>query len=330
MGLAPICMDKTWWVSTIPAVVKANNLVDGFLLFSIFMAVLLAVFLTWALSPGGLARKNSRNRLGPRGFPFFGSLFSLTHGLAHRTLACMASKQAATNLMAFSLGSTPAVIKSDPQITREILTSPNFANRPIKATAKKLMFSRAIGFAPDGTYWRLQRRISSTHLFAPKRIAAHENSRQLDCGSLLCAIAKEQSSNGIVVLRKNLQAAALNNIMVTVFGKRYDLCQGDDDEAKELQEIVREGFEILGAFNWSDYLPWLSYFYDPFRINERCSVLVPRVKKLINQIIEQHRLNQSSKVADSSDFVSVLLSLDGNDKLNEEDMVAVLWVGINL
>ncbi|KAB2025145.1 hypothetical protein ES319_D06G131800v1 [Gossypium barbadense] len=331
MGLAPICIDKTWWVSTYPAIVKANNLVDGFLLFSIFMAVLLGGFLTWALSPGGLAWKNGRNRLGevpvpgPRGFPFFGSLFSLTHGLAHRTLACMASKQAATNLMAFSLGSTPAVITSDPQIAREILTSPHFANRPIKATAKKLMFSRAIGFAPDGTYWRLLRRISSTHLFAPKRIAAHEKSRQLDCGSLLCAIAKEQSSNGIVVLRKHLQAAALNNIMVTVFGKRYDLCQGDDDEAKELQEIVREGFEILGAFNWSDYLPWLSYFYDPFRINERCSVLVPRVKKLVNQIIEQHRLNQSSKVADSSDFVSVLLSLDGDDKLNEEDMEAVLW-----
>ncbi|TYH66737.1 hypothetical protein ES332_D06G143700v1 [Gossypium tomentosum] len=331
MGLAPICIDKTWWVSTFPAIVKANNLVDGFLLFSIFMAVLLGGFLTWALSPGGLAWKNGRNRLGevpvpgPRGFPFFGSLFSLTHGLAHRTLACMASKQAATNLMAFSLGSTPAVITSDPQIAREILTSPHFANRPIKATAKKLMFSRAIGFAPDGTYWRLLRRISSTHLFAPKRIAAHEKSRQLDCGSLLCAIAKEQSSNGIVVLRKHLQAAALNNIMVTVFGKRYDLCQGDDDEAKELQEIVREGFEILGAFNWSDYLPWLSYFYDPFRINERCSVLVPRVKKLVNQIIEQHRLNQSSKVADSSDFVSVLLSLDGDDKLNEEDMEAVLW-----
>ncbi|MBA0662200.1 hypothetical protein Goklo_006376 [Gossypium klotzschianum] len=331
MGLAPICIDKTWLVSTFPAIVKANNLVDGFLLFSIFMAVLLGGFLTWALSPGGLAWKNGRNRLGevpvpgPRGFPFFGSLFSLTHGLAHRTLACMASKQAATNLMAFSLGSTPAVITSDPQIAREILTSPHFANRPIKATAKKLMFSRAIGFAPDGTYWRLLRRISSTHLFAPKRIAAHEKSRQLDCGSLLCAIAKEQSSNGIVVLRKHLQAAALNNIMVTVFGKRYDLCQGDDDEAKELQEIVREGFEILGAFNWSDYLPWLCYFYDPFRINERCSVLVPRVKKLVNQIIEQHRLNQSSKVADSADFVSVLLSLDGDDKLNEEDMEAVLW-----
>ena len=284
MGLAQISFDKTWWVSTLPAFVEIQNLLDSFLLFCIFMTVLLAGILTWALSPGGLAWKNGRNHIGQvpipgtRGLPFFGSLFSLSHGLAHRTLSCMASKQAATKLMAFSLGSTPAVVTSDPQIAREILTSPHFANRPIKTSAKKLMFNRAIGFAPNGTYWRLLRRFSSTHLFAPKRIAAHESGRQLDCAAMLCAIAIEQSSNGLVVLRKHLQAAALNNIMGTVFGKRYELTQ-KDDEAKELQEIVREGFDILGAFNWSDYLPWLSYFYDPSRINERCSILVPRVKK---------------------------------------------------
>ncbi|KAJ6773991.1 CYTOCHROME P450 FAMILY 78 PROTEIN [Salix purpurea] len=58
----------------------------------------------------------------------------------------MASSQAATQLMAFSLGSTPAIVTSDPQIAREILTSPHFADRPIKLSAKSLMFSRAIGF----------------------------------------------------------------------------------------------------------------------------------------------------------------------------------------
>ncbi|XWS21841.1 hypothetical protein CRYUN_Cryun30bG0090200 [Craigia yunnanensis] len=330
MGLAQISIDKTWWVSTLPAFVDIQNLLDSFLLFGIFMTVLLAGILTWDFSPGGLAWKNGRNQIGQvpipgtRGLPFFGSLFSLSHGLAHSTLSCMASKQAATKLMAFSLGSAPAVVTSDPQIARDILTSPHFANRPIKTSAKKLMFSRAIGFAPNGTYWRLLRRISSSHLFAPKRIAAHESGRQLDCAAMLCAIAIDQSSNGLVVLRKHLQAAALNNIMGTVFGKRYELTQ-NDDEAKELQEIAREAFDLLGAFNWSDYLPWLSYFYDPSRINERCSILVPRVKKLVNQIIEEHRINQSTKIADSSDFVDVLLSLDGDEMLNKEDMIAVLW-----
>ena len=329
-------LDTTWWVFTLPAVLETQNLFNGFVLFSIFMSLLSIGFLTWAFSTGGLAWKNGRNQMGsvpirgPRGLPLFGSLFSLSHGLAHRTLARMASIHGATQLMAFSLGSTPAIITSDPKTAREILTSPHFANRPIKQSAKTLMFSRAIGFAPNGTYWRLLRRISSNHLFAPKRIAAHEAGRQMDCAIMLDAITTEQSLHGGVVLRNHLQAAALNNIMGTVFGKRYDLTC-NSDEAKELNELVREGFELLGAFNWSDYLPWLSYLYDPFCVNQRCSELVPRVRKLVKKIIDEHRyrLGDSSKLSDHADFVDVLLSLDGDEKLEEDDMVAVLWVCIN-
>ncbi|KAL4651660.1 hypothetical protein ACB092_01G176900 [Castanea dentata] len=325
-------LDTTWWVFTLPAVLETQNLFNGFVLFSIFMSLLSIGFLTWAFSTGGLAWKNGRNQMGsvpipgPRGLPLFGSLFSLSHGLAHRTLARMASIHEATQLMAFSLGSTPAIITSDPKTAREILTSPHFANRPIKQSAKTLMFSRAIGFAPNGTYWRLLRRISSNHLFAPKRLAAHEAGRQMDCAIMLDAITTEQSLHGGVVLRNHLQAAALNNIMGTVFGKRYDLTC-NSVEAKELNELVREGFELLGAFNWSDYLPWLSYLYDPFCVNQRCSELVPRVRKLVKKIIDEHRyrLGDSSKLSDNADFVDVLLSLDGDEKLEEDDMVAVLW-----
>lgn len=332
MDFASTSVDKSWWVFTLPAIIQNQNLFNVYVLISIFIAFLFIGLLTsWVFSNGGFAWKNGRNQLGSvsipgrRGLPFFGSIFNLSYGLAHRTLACMASSQAAKKLMAFSLGSTPVVVTSDPVIAREILTSSHFANRPIKQSAKSLMFSRAIGFAPNGSYWRLLRRVASTHLFAPKRIAAHESGRQIDCVAMLNAIDKEQSVNGFVTLRKHLQAAALNNIMGTVFGKRYNTMQLSD-EAKELHEIVREGFEILGAFNWSDYLPWLKYFYDPFRINHRCSILVPRIMNLVKQIIMEHQLKDSKMLCDNSDFVDVLLSLDGDEKLNEEDMIAVLWV----
>ncbi|KAF5208215.1 Cytochrome p450 [Thalictrum thalictroides] len=142
---------------------------------------------------------------------------------------------------------------------------------------------------------------------------------------MLKHIAKEQSSYGTVGLRKHLKDAALNNIMGSVFGKRYDVAH-DSEELNELRDMVREGFELLGAFNWSDHLPWLCYFYDPFRINERCAALVPRVRKLVQGIINEHRNGGTNKMlSDSADFVDVLLSLSGEEKLEENDMIAVLW-----
>ncbi|CAK9154201.1 unnamed protein product [Ilex paraguariensis] len=315
------------------AILETQNLRNTLLFFSVFMAIIIVILINWAFSTGGPAWKNGRNHMGrasipgPRGLPIFGSLLSLSHGLAHRTLASMALSQAASiPLMAFSLGSTPAVVASDPHTAQEILTSPHFADRPIKQSAKQLMFSRAIGFAPNGPYWRLLRKIAASHLFAPKRIIAHEPGRQLDCAAMLIAIAQEQCLHGAVVLRKHLQLASLNSIMGLVFGKKYDPMHESD--ARELHEIVREGFELLGAFNWSDYLPWLKYFNDPYRIHERCSALVPRVKTLVKQIIEEHQSGKPSKISNDSDFVDILLCLEGEEKLQEDDMVAILWVSM--
>ncbi|KAJ6990776.1 cytochrome P450 78A7 [Populus alba x Populus x berolinensis] len=330
MELNLVTKDTSWWVFTLPAFLGSKSLLDGFILFSLAMAFVSLAFFTWAFAVGGIAWKNGRNRKGhrsipgPRGLPVFGSLFTLSRGLAHRTLASMAWSRANTQLMAFSLGSTPVVVASDPHIAREILTSPSFADRPIKQSAKSLMFSRAIGFAPSGTYWRLLRRIASTHLFSPRRILAHESLRQLECTTMLRNITNEQRLNGFVTLRKHLQFASLNNIMGSVFGKIYDMSQ-DRQELEELRDMVREGFELLGAFNWCDYLTWLNYFYDPFRIQKRCSELVPRVRKLVKDIIEEHRLGEPGKVGDDGDFVDVLLSLEGEEKLQDDDMVAVLW-----
>ena len=144
---------------------------------------------------------------------------------------------------------------------------------------------------------------------------------------MLSNIGTEQKLSGTVLLRKHLQAASLNNIMGSVFGKRYDTeTAQDSEELDELKDMVQEGFELLGAFNWSDYLPWLSNFYDPFRIKERCAKLVPRVRKLVRDIIEEHRAAGPRSLSDNADFVDVLLSLEGEEKLQEDDMVAVLWV----
>ncbi|WOL11535.1 hypothetical protein Cni_G20298 [Canna indica] len=326
--------DSNWWVFTLPAFLGADTLHcdPPLLVLSLFIAFVSLGLFSWTMSPGGVAWSHGRSRRGhipipgPRGLPVFGSLFTLARPLPHRALAALSAASCAKSLMAFSIGSTPAVVSSDTAIAREMLSHPAFADRPLKYSARELMFSRAIGFAPSGTYWRLLRRIASAHLFSPRRVAAHESGRQSDCTAMISAITAEQTRTGFVRLRTHLQNAALNNIMGSVFGRRYDISRPDGDpEAEELKAMVREGFELLGAFNWSDHLPWLARLFDPCNVKKRCAALVPRVRKLVSGVIAEHRRRGQNPKVDNADFVNVLLSLEGDEKLDEDDMIAVLW-----
>lgn len=61
--------------------------------------------------------------------------------LAHRRIADAAEKFGAKRLMAFSLGETRVIVTCNPDVAKEILNSPVFADRPVKESAYSLMFN---------------------------------------------------------------------------------------------------------------------------------------------------------------------------------------------
>ncbi|KAK6947999.1 Cytochrome P450 [Dillenia turbinata] len=298
-------------------------------LFSLFicLAWLATASLYWA-HPGGPAwgkyywRKRGAKAKpipGPRGVPLLGSM-SLMANLPHHRLATMAERLGAKRLMAFSLGETRAIVTCNPDVAKEILNSSVFADRPVKESAYRLMFNRAIGFASYGVYWRTLRRITATHLFCPKQINGSE-AKRFDIASQMMFVISSLGDEEIHV-RDILKRASLNNMMCLVFGKNYEL-GSSNCERDELSRLVEEGYELLGKLNLSDHLPWLANF-DPQRIRFRCSKLVPKVKRFVDRIISDHKTRGAASQADH-DFVDVLLSLHGPDKLSHQDMVAVLW-----
>ncbi|KAM3190152.1 hypothetical protein ACQJBY_068388 [Aegilops geniculata] len=305
-----------------------------------FVAVLLAAFvvtslLHWA-SQGGAAwgrywwtRKGlgiGEARIpGPRGFPVIGSMGLMT-GLAHRKLAAAAAGNVrCRRLMAFSMGETRVVVTADPDVARELLASPAFADRPVKESAYGLMFHHAIGFAPYGAYWRTLRRVSSSHLFSPRQVAASAAQRAVIARQMVDAM-RPVGGAGVkhVEARRFLKRASLHNVMWSVFGRRYELDEAGSGEAAELKSLVDEGYDLLGQLNWSDHLPWLARF-DPQKIWSRCSALVPRVNCFVGRIIDEHRAARNEDADAVVDFTDVLLSLQGSDKLSDADMIAVLW-----
>lgn len=261
---------------------------------------------------------------GPRGLPLIGSMNMMASSLAHHRIAAIAETCKAKRLMAFSLGDTRVIVTCNPEVAKEILNSSVFADRPVKESAYSLMFNRAIGFAPYGVYWRTLRRIAATHLFCPKQIKNSEEQRRFIGDEMVNLFGRHGHERSFFV-REVVKRASLNNMMVSIFGRKYKL-DCDSNEVDELRGLVDEGYDLLGTLNWSDHLPWLAQF-DPQNIRVRCSNLVPKVNSFVGRIIAQHRARTNEE---ARDFVDVLLCLQGADKLSDSDMIAVLWVSYRI
>ncbi|PKI77929.1 hypothetical protein CRG98_001549 [Punica granatum] len=299
-------------------------------------ALISAAVFTLFYVPGGLAwalsRPQRRHIPGPSGLPVVGIVAAFLGPLTHRVLSRLAAASNAKKLMAFSVGFTRYVIASDPETAKEMLSSSAFADRPLKESAYELLFHRAMGFAPYGEYWRNLRRISATHLFSPRRIAASGPFRQEIGLKMVSEIESSMSLHGAVEIRRVLHFGSLNNVMKSVFGRCYDF-HGNDIASVELKSLVREGYDLLGVFNWSDHFPILGWF-DLQGVRRRCRKLVERVNAFVGNVIEEHRAKRAANGgADgghggddgSGDFVDVLLDLEKENRLSDSDLVAVLW-----
>ncbi|XP_042394224.1 cytochrome P450 78A5-like [Zingiber officinale] len=275
--------------------------------------------------PGGLSwaltKPHGRSSIpGPPGV----AVSAFSGPSAHRELLTLSRSFKATDLMAFSVGFTRFVVSSHPNTAKEILYSSAFADRPVKESAYELLFHRAMGFAPFGDYWRNLRRISSAYLFSPRRIASLGEQRRAIGNKMVSDVRALMKNHGEAEMRRVLHFASLNNVMMSVFGKSYD--DLGDGEASELEWLVKEGYALLGVFNWSDHFPFLRWL-DLQGVRRRCRRLVKRVNAFVGRLIEQHRDKKTNgkEMDDAGDFVDVLLGLEAEEKLADADMVAVLW-----
>ncbi|KAK6153481.1 hypothetical protein DH2020_013120 [Rehmannia glutinosa] len=307
--------------------------------FQILLCFLLfvAVFGFW-LTPGGLAwalsKAHTRTRTaipGPSGLPLLGLALSFTNPLTHRNLSKLSRKLEAKSLMAFSVGLTRFVISSSPETAKEILNSSAFADRPVKESAYGLLFHRAMGFAPYGEYWRNLRRISATHLFSPKRVACFGDFRKEIGMKMVGEIMVKMEKYCEVEVKSVFHFGSLNNVMMSVFGKWYDF-SGENGDGFELEGLVKEGYELLGIFNWSDHFPFMGWL-DLQGVRKRSKKLVERVNVFVGKIIDEHKVKRAMyegvEFGDddqhSHDFVDVLLDLEKENRLSDSDMIAVLW-----
>ncbi|KAJ1407353.1 Cytochrome P450 [Sesbania bispinosa] len=288
---------------------------------ALFISTFLTLFtlsLNYWLIPGGFAWRNYKKQTtkltGPIGWPILGTLPYMGF-LAHSKLAAIATSLNTKRLMVMSLGSTPVIISSHPETAKEILFGSSFSDRPIKESARLLLFERAIGFAPSGTYWRHLRRIAAFHMFSPRRIQCLESLRQRVVDEMVVRTWNVMEEKGVVEVRGIFQEGSLSNILESVFGRL-------GSQGEELGEMVKEGYELISEFNLEDYFPLK--FLDFHGVKRRCHKLAGKVTNLVGRIVEERKRGEVELVG-KNDFLTTLLSLPKEERLGDSDMVAILW-----
>ena len=255
-------------------------------------------FLSFALVVGFIAAAAYlfRSKLNlppsPIGFPVIGHLHLLKDPM-HRCL-----RDLSLNLgpvFSLKLGSCRAVVITSASAAEEFLTHENdvvFANRPISTLFKIAGYNNTIvTVAPYGDHWRNLRRICNAEIFSTVRLRESLGIRRDEVRSLLRTIHAATSKGGsnLLELRPLLYGFTLNVVMRMVAGKRY---YGEENvDAKEVQELIRETFELAGLTYVGDFLPiWKLFDFD--RYIKRAKKLGSKLDKFLQGLVDENRANR--------------------------------------
>ena len=133
-------------------------------------------------------------------------------------------------------------------------------------------------------------------------------------------VADQMERPGEVAMRALLQRASLESMAGSVLGLEVGAV------SEELGEMVREGYELVGTFNLGDYYYTTLWgpLMDLWGVGPACRRLAARVRGHFGKIIEERRVAGDCQERD--DLLSYMLTLPEEERLEDSDVIAVLWV----
>ncbi|KAK0603461.1 hypothetical protein LWI29_005194 [Acer saccharum] len=244
----------------------------------------------------------------PLSIPIIGHLHLVTPHM-HRTFHNLSQKYGP--IFSLRFGSRLVVVVSSSTAVEECFTKNDvvLANRPTSTMSKYLTYNNTtVATASYGEHWRNLRRICALEIFSTNRLNKFQSIRKDEVKQLLEKLSSN-SLRGIVKveLRPLLTELTFNNIMRMVSGKRY---YGNDvtneEEAKQIREIIAEMFANDGVSNPVDFIPILKWL-DNGDFEKRISRLGKRMDEFLQGLIEEHRKNDG--LQSQNTMIDHLLSL---------------------
>ncbi|XP_010547839.2 PREDICTED: cytochrome P450 82C4-like [Tarenaya hassleriana] len=297
-------------------------LVPIFISFLVISSVFAALFMK-------TKKPNHRNAPEPAGsWPVIGHLHLLggKEQLLYRTLGAMADDHGPASPR--RVGSRRAFVVSSWEVAKECFTVNDkaLASRPMTVASKHMGYNYAVfGFAPYSSFWRKMRKIATVELLSNRRLQMlkHVRISEISTGikDLHGLWSKKGGSSPVLVdLKRWLEDMNLNMIVKMVAGKRYfgsSAKMEDAEEARQCQRAIARFFHLIGIFVVSDALPFLGWF-DLQGHEKEMRKTASELDGILERWIDEHqRRRVSGQSEGDSDFIDVMLSLEGEGKLSD-------------
>ncbi|KAK7319657.1 hypothetical protein RJT34_04380 [Clitoria ternatea] len=275
-----------------------------------FTFSLLFLFLLFIIKWFSKSSTNKKSPPSPPRLPLLGNLHQL--GLCpHRKLQTLAQNYG--HLMLLHFGKVPVLVVSSSDAASEVMKTHDavFSDRPQRKMNDILLYaSKDLASSTYGEYWRQIRSLCVLHLLSNKKVRSFRHVREEETATMMENI-KGCCSCSLPVDLTKLCASLTNDVACRVaLGRRYR-----GGEGIELQKLLMEFGELLGAVSIGDYIPWLDWLGYVNGFYGRAHRVAKLLDQFIDDVIQEHMRKSSGGDVDvdnedQNDFVDVLLSIE--------------------
>ena len=174
--------------------------------------------------------------------------------LPHRNLQSLATKYGP--IMSLKLGQVPAIVVSSPETAELFLKTHDtvFASRPkIQASEFLSHGCKGLVFSEYSEYWRNMRKVCTVQLLSVSRVEMFAPMRREELGMLVKTLKNCAASGEVVDLSELVAEMVEKMVFRMVLGRVKD-------DRLDLIWLIKEAMNLVGAFNFADYMPWLGVF----------------------------------------------------------------------
>ncbi|PIN11212.1 Cytochrome P450 CYP2 subfamily [Handroanthus impetiginosus] len=157
-------------------------------------------------------------------------------------------------------------------------------------------------FSPYNDYFIEVRKITSMHLFSPKKIQSFRPIREDEVSRMVTKISG--FANQVVNLSEIAMAIASTLICRIAFGKRYD---EKGHEMRSFDELLHEAKAFLATFFVSDYFPRFGWIDKLTGLIDRLDSTFEKLDFFYQELIDEHL--DSRRVKKEEDIVDILIKL---------------------